>query len=332
MVEWEVFFRHFNAASIASRKLDPDALILFICGSYGDVFANLSLIDNVVSHHNKKVVVIIDKKWSLLSQRFAFEKVTFFFVENEQQFKNALMSEGRAYIFLEGWIYPTLTTLHPHLVYIHQQGYMTIFDIFKVILQIPKEVVFKVPALSFNRQQQIKEIFLQTGCRLGKTCILSFEMNSNTPVPYDLIVQIVTVLEACKIDILLNVTSTFGNNSWAVGELAKYKKISLPQDAPIEMVEYAGAHLGPMHGLSTILANFKTDAKIGLVADCRQKLVTNMGQEKLNSRWWMLFSNLSPRDLHPSNDYSEFVLDNDSEEIFFHELRQWASSLLLPKT
>ena len=331
MIEWELFFHHYNAATISTRKLDPNALIIFICGSYGDIFPNLCLMKDVVSYHNKDAIILIDKKWALLAQRFVFEKISFVFLDSEQQFKNALMSEGRPYIFLEGWVYPTLTTLHPFLVYIHQQGYMTIYDIFKVILNLPKETEFIAPALSLNRYQQIIENFHQTGCRPGETCILSFEMNSNTAVPHELIIKIVNALEASKIDVLLNISSTFGNTSWAVGDLEKIKKISLPQDAPIEMVEYAGAHLGPMHGLSTILANFRTKAKIGLVADCREKLVTNVGGEKLDSHWWLLFSKLSPADLHPSNDYSEFVVEKGLEDLFFHQLQDWASTILVTK-
>jgi hypothetical protein len=322
MVEWESFFNYYNAAAIFSRTLNPNALILFNCGSYGDVFPNMSLLAEVVRIHKKPLIVILDKKWVSLIDRFKNTHIEFILINNEQEFKNSLMSEGRHYIFRPGWIYPLLPTLHPLICDFVFEGYVTDFEIKKTILHLPKTTKYELPQISDSRRNQLREQFKETGARPGKTCIVSFGNNSNPSLPQNLIVNVINRVLQSNVDVLLNVASTFDTKTWVPTELEGLKKIHVPPDAPNEYIEIAGFHLGSTNGLSTILTNYLTKAKIGVMIDCTDKFITNNGR-LVESEWWLPYSKSQPQDINKCNKYSEFIIKDENTNSLLDCVGDW---------
>jgi hypothetical protein len=326
MVEWEVFFQSYNHARIITRSLNPDAFHLLVCGSYGDVFPNFALLNAVVQHHKHPVVVLVSERWSSLTTRFQFDNVTYALIKDEQGFKNSLMSESRPYIFMPGWLYPLLPTMHPLLSDLIFDGYVTDFELKKVILRLPKETQYILTPLPKQRLNELKERIDSANCRLGKTCILSFENNSNAKLPDNLLIEIVNVIQKHDIDIALNTASTFNKQSWVPPEIDYLPKVQVPEDAPNEFIELAGAHLGTINGLTAILANFKTNAKQGLIADLSNPMIINNGRELL-AESWLLLSKVALKDICIDNDYKEFIYHPSIAEDFKSHFTRWVADL-----
>jgi hypothetical protein len=325
MVEWELFFKYFNAAKISTQNLNMSALHIFISGSYGDVFPNLALLHNVRKYHSNEVIVLIDEKWASLSYRFAQDGISFVSIGNEQAFKNSLMSEGRQYFLMPGWIYPVLPTLHPFLSDLQLDGYITDFEMKRAILRLPKEAKFELPEITNKRYLEIKKSLESAGCDLGNTCILSFENNSNPTISQNIIIELANMLIQKGITVALNVASTFNNKKWVPEALRNLPKISIPSDYPNEFVSLAGGHIGGLNGLSLILANFKTKAKIAVVADCTNPTITINGRQ-IKSEWWLNLSKVSPQDIYHGNNLCELNYKESQSSDFYSNARKWVDA------
>lgn len=323
MIEWEIFFNHFNLSRINTQELNPKALHLLICGSFGDVFPNVTLLNEVVKIHKKPVIALIHERWLPLTKRFQYEGVTFVYIKDEQAFKYSLMSEGRQYIFREGWLYPLLPTMHPLICDFVYDGYITDFELKKVILKLPRQTKFTLPKLPEWRFIELHRLFELTGCRAGRTCIFSFENNSNPSLPSEVLINAVRILKKNDIDIALNVASTYDKKSWVPDELSEIPKLKVPSDAPNEFVAIAGGHLGGPNGLTLILANFETDAKVGMVVDCTEDEIINNGRS-VRPDSFLLYSKTSPQDVCTKNDFTEFVYKGQDFDDFEIKLDCWA--------
>jgi hypothetical protein len=326
MVEWEVFFKYFNSTRISTQSLDPNAFQILISGSYGDIFPNFALLKEVAKHHSRKVIAVVDEKWSSLLPRFANNDITYITIQNEQAFKQSLMSEGRPYVFMPGWVYPVLPTMHPFLTDLQLEGYITDFEMKKAILHLPRETKFVLPMVSSDRILELKFAIESAGCILGKTCILSFENNSNPAISEKIIEELVNILKGKGIHVALNVASTFNTKNWVPDSLSKLPKLRVPADAPNEFIELAGAHVGSFNGLSLILANFRTKAKVAVVTDCTSPTITIFGRQ-VQSEWWLNPSRISPQDICSENDYSELTYKTYDSIEFYRNFQQWAEEL-----
>jgi hypothetical protein len=323
MVEWELFDEHFKSALYLSRKLDSEAFIFLIVGSYGDVFVNCSLLERAAIHHKRKIVALIDKRWSLIALRFSSESVNFILLDNEQQVKNSLMCQGQQYRFKPGFIYPLLSTMHPLLDQFWFNFYATDFEIKKLLLRLPKETSNKIPNIDYLRLAEIKKIFAETGARIGKTCILSFQSNSSPQLPSGVVASIVKIFNKNNIDVLLNAAHTF-NQDWIPSEISDIPRVKVPSDAPIEFIELAGYHIGTAHGLTQILANYPTKAKLALIADLSKEFTINNGAE-LKSEKVLLFGKSAPNDINSSNDYTEFPFTSSNLDTLLKSVEYWIS-------
>jgi hypothetical protein len=324
MVEWEVFDEHFRSVLYLTRNLDGDSFIFLIVGSYGDVFVNFAFLETTAKHHQRKIIALVDKKWAPIALRFKSDNVTPLFLENEQQIKNSLMSLGHQYRFKPGFVYPLLATMHPLLDRFWFNFYATDFEIKKIILHIPKETKNIISKIDEQRLYEINKLFEATGARKGSSCIFSFQSNSNPSLPISVIVKLVKIFSQNNIDVLINSAHTF-DKEWAPPELAQIPSIKVPADCPVEFIETAGFHIGSIHGLTQILANYRTNAKMALVADLSNKFTINNGS-RVEAEKVLLLKNASPTDICPENDYSEFSFNENTLEHFYDQVEKWVRS------
>jgi hypothetical protein len=322
MVEWEVFYDHFNAGQRLSRQLDSASYIFFNCGSYGDVYPNMALLENVAEYQNKKIIVLLDKRWEKLVNRFSSDRVSCVLIDSEQHLKNALMSERRVYRFEPGSIYPLLPTMHPLLDSFYFQGFVTDLELKKIILHLPITKEFTLPELSAQRKNEIIQIFKSTGCRNGKTFILSFNNNSSVSVSAVAVKKLAQLIKSVGFDVLINSAQTFGQDKNIETDLADFKNISLPADAPIEFVELAGYHIGTTNGLSQILYMFKNKAKTVAAVNTSNKKITVNGWT-VEAEWLLKMSNCLGKHANIDNCYTEVNFSNDDFDA--ESLLNWIS-------
>jgi hypothetical protein len=140
------------------------------------------------------------------------------------------------------------------------------------------------------------------------------------------IVELVKILRKHNIDVLLNAAHTF-NQEWIPSEISDIPRTKVPSYAPVEFIEFAGFHIGTAHGLTQILANYRTKAKLAVVADLTKKFIVNNGTE-LSSEKVLLFKNSAPQDINNENDYSEFSLTINGLETFYRKVESWLSKSL----
>jgi hypothetical protein len=324
MVEWELFYDYYNAGQRLARTLDSESYIFLNCGSYGDVYPNMTLMESVAAHQKRKVVVILDKRWERLAGRFSSDRVSCIFFESEQNLKNALMSERRAYRFEPGTIYPLLPTMHPLLDSFYFQGFVTDLELKKILLRLPREANFILPPLSDHRKNEIFQIFKSTGCRPGQTCILSFNNNSNPALSPATIKKIADQIKYMGFDVLINSAKTFGFDSSPDDGMMDYPNIGIPSDAPIEFVEIAGLHLGTTNGLTQILYMFENKAKTAVAVNVSTPFIVVNGWT-VNADWFLKFSNVLKKHKQINNNYEELHLSDEAS--FEKVLLKWLSRL-----
>ena len=322
-VEWEFYDDYFGQAKVFEKGLDQNSLIFLNVGSFGDVFSCCTLFEQVSKYHQKKVIVIVDKKWELLAARFSSENVSYILISDEQVLKVSLMSEGKNYRFMPGKIYPTLPTMHPLLPDFLYWQIASDYQLYKVILHIPPTSQLFVPALSFSRLTEIRNQILSTGVRLGRTCILSFQANTISSLSTDLISHLVSVLLSYDIDVLLNSAHTFSIDEYVIKELEHIPRIKVPPDCPMEFVELAGAHCGSMMGLNAILISSRTNAMLSAVADFTHPTIKIVGRD-VPVEHFGSFLSYRKNEINPSNDYVEFIYNkNLNFSLFSNEFSEW---------
>jgi hypothetical protein len=211
--------------------------------------------------------------------------------------------------------------MHPLLDQFWFNFYATDFEIKKLLLRLPKRTENKIPKINKLRLDEVKNLFESTGARLGKTCIISFQSNSNPQLPTKIISEIAKVLRKKSLDVLSNSAHTF-NQDWVPAEMNDIPRVQVPGDAPIEFIELAGYHIGTAHGLSQILANYETKARLALVADLSNEFTINNGA-KLEAERVLLFKKSAPQDINSKNDYTEYGFNIKDLNLLFQKIENW---------
>lgn len=276
-MEWQDHYNHRFYTSTITRNIPSDHFVIFISGSYGDIFPNLCLIDSFIKIRNANVVLVLDRKWRELVSRFHQPMLKWVFIDNESQFKASLMAEGRPFYLKPGFVFPTLPTLHPFLAEAATTERMSDYEVKRLLLGLPVGEKMRLQKLSSERLAMAKNLIIECGCRLGKTVVLSFGTNSNKPIPQEVQQILADQIAAYGFDILINGAKTFEHIQNQ--KVRNYPTANIPPDMPIEFIEAAGYHAGSIHGLSVILATFPCKSSQFILYDLTEEFTSNNGMQ-----------------------------------------------------
>ena len=259
--EWELVFD--NGQRIVKEIefiAGRDKIPLFVSGSFADIVTTLALLPALSrSQGNVSIIVVMSTRWRLLAARYTFPFVSY--VEINDQVDAILREElarlSRPHVLRPGVLFPTLPTLHPLIAEAVLSGRITDLECRRLLFRLPIGEHLATPSLSAERSAEIEEQFAVTGCRSGKTVVISYSSNTNKMMPKGHQKLLINYCRSLGLDVLINLAKTF--DKWELSDPysdEEVRHIDLPCDAAIELVEKAGHYIGGSHGLTVLLSIF----------------------------------------------------------------------------
>ena len=323
MIEWK--WRYFNrfTSQHSTKGLPHDHLFIYISGSYGDIFPNLSLLYKVYETKKTPIIVLISSRWRELVTRFEQLGVQFVFIDNEAVFQTSLMMEGRPFILTPGIVFPTLPTLHPYIAEASLSRRISDYEVKRLLLELPVGAKMNPGLLSKERIAYGQEILKDVGCRFGRTVVLAFNSNSRSRPSAEIQLFIARNLRSKGFDVVFNMAETFDMIRSDRLETSEFAKISIPPDMPFELINLAGYYIGTGHGLTVMLATFPTTAKLLLLNDLTHAEMMNSGT-LLNAEEMYVSSGFKSEIIH-GNDISEYGFSDRSLDDLADVIDKWVS-------
>lgn len=322
-MEWAYYYKNVVMPNFGRSIFDRNSYILLINGSFGDVFPNLALLKAFYEKYESNIEVLISTRWIELTERFNYPFVKYVLLENENLFRYTLMLRQASFALVKGYPYPLLPTLHPHMGEAVLSQRISDYEIKKLILGLPKGCKMDLPKLETERLANLKKIFSDLECTPGKTLIISLKRNSMPPIPKSTRVKIINFFEInSDLDIMVNDAETFDRIGFDTEGLTRAKIIRIPCDCPIEMVNYAGLHLGISSGLGVILGTFPVQAKLAYLVDTTKTTVLNNNFET-DSYAFNSVLNSCKDEIVKSNIIKEFIYTEDGIEKALEQVLQW---------
>lgn len=260
---------------------ERDSYIFFVCGSYGDVLPNLALLNTFSKINNERIGIVINERWAALFKRFNEFDAKFVKIneKDDNRLRMALMSGNTRFVREKGVVFPLLIVMHPWLSDLILYERVTDFEVKRALLGLPKGETIDYGMLSEERRLEIESYLDSKGVVKGKSVILSFSTNSNDTPRFEFQSLIVELVKEMGFTPILNVART--SSTWEKGKVVKADsaiEIEVPCDAPFEFIEFAGFHIGSMHGLTAILGSRKTDARLATVVNKSNVKSENIGR------------------------------------------------------
>lgn len=263
------------------RMFDSDTYIFFVCGSYGDVLPNLALLNSFSKKNKECIGIVINERWAPLFKRFdGFNVKTIKINEkDDNRLRMALLSANVRFFREKGVVFPLLIVMHPWLTELILNQHVSDFEVKRALLGLPKGELIDYGFITEERGLEIESYLASKGVVKGKSVILSFSTNSNDTPSFECQKLIINLVKELGFTPVLNVAKT--SDAWEKGKVIKADsvvEIEVPCDAPFETIEYAGYHIGSMHGLTAILGSRKTDAKLATTIYTSNVKVENIGR------------------------------------------------------
>ncbi len=309
-MEWKQYFKLREQITDLENSMPRNKYILFVTGSFGDVYPTLGLLSEFCRHNENGVHVLIDKKYSLLCDRFNYSGISYAILESESQLRQSLSLFRPVHALLPGKIYPTLPTLHPLIGEASLSQRITDHETKRLILGLPVGSPFNWGTASESRLNHASEILSKNNLRQGKTIIISCKNQSNSPVNPKIIKGFIERAKKLDFDVALNNAGP-GNG---YEELDNCTGVSVPADLVVELHEMAGYSVTSVSGLSLVLFTQPHKAKVvsfGYINNVN----TNAPNLRLKATHYTENSN-NP-DICVKNDlYEDWYGDEDNEDFY----------------
>lgn len=260
-MEWEDYHKQKRAIIEFERRLPPDSLALFICGSFGDVFGVLLLLSSFIRYHKRPVVLIIDKKYEGLERRFRHEGAAFLFIESEHTLRAVLQTSRERFALSAGEIYPTLPTLHPLVSEAQISRRITAVEAWRLLLRLPMKAHLNLPPIDIESESRLQKLsnVIKTGGRRSVCFFVGSQ--SNTELPDDLYAMIISTALSIGYEVYVNDVGVPDQRlvsfmNWR----AKFLRIEPAY--VIEACELFDAVITPVSGVSALLCMISHKASV----------------------------------------------------------------------
>jgi hypothetical protein len=279
-MEWESYYKAFiSPVAVVENQLDPQSYVLHLSGSYGDILPNLALFREFHDKYKMPISCVIPEVWRELTGRFGYPFVRYYFLNSEFDLvlRRSLVLRGHFFLREPGSVFPLLPTLHPFLGDIALSERTTDFEIKRVLLGLPPSSPFDIPPVDETRAAEIHDVLRKMGLERGNTVVISFNTNSNPTASPETQEYICDQLVRSGFSLLIN--SHPGSRGQTSDRLPG-ARFSIPPDCPFEVVEYCGAYLGSLHGLTNILGGMReVNAKLGCTEFTSAEPILNNNRE-----------------------------------------------------
>ena len=208
-MEWQSYHKRNRAITSFERRLTSDNLILFVCGSFGDIMGVLLLLRSFVAYHDLAITLLIDKKYVSLTRRFQQERVTFVLVESEQSLRILLQSSRERYALLPGEIYPTLPTLHPLVGEAVLSRRLTVVEGWRLVLRLPAKAKLYLPLLDPQNESALQSLSRNINSGNRRTLCFFIGSQSNTELPDQLLERVILSFLSIGYDVFINETGVY---------------------------------------------------------------------------------------------------------------------------
>jgi hypothetical protein len=309
-MEWKQYFKLKEQISDLENGMPRNKFILFITGSFGDVYPTLALLSEFCRLNVNGAHVLIDKKYSLLCDRFNYPGISYAILESESQLRQSLSLFRSVHALIPGKIYPTLPTLHPLIGEASLSQRITDHETKRLILGLPVGAPYKWGSVSEVRLKYANNILEQNNLRCGRTIIISYKNQSNSKVNPKIIKDFVDRAKKLNFDVALNNAGP-GNES---DEIDNCSRISVPPDLVVELHELAGYSITSVSGLSLVLFTQPHSAKVCSFGYYKN-INTNAPESILKATHYTENSN-NP-DICRLNDlYEDWYTDDENEDFY----------------
>jgi hypothetical protein len=261
-MEWKESRHHRFLLEKFEKNFPQDEFILFITGSYGDVYPVLALMKSFVEHHKRPTNIILDKKYTLLASRFRLPGLKFHIVEDEKAFRWTMQIFRNLFFLEPGVIFPSLLTMHPFI----GEAVVTFrlpefLEAYRLLLELPVGAPLHWGEVSQLRKEAAERLLVDAGLRLNKTVIISLITNSGAQNP-DIVNRIIRRFEESEFDVAINMAGEILGGFSVPNET---KTISIPCDIPIEVMEAAGFMVVAHSGLGFISVVQPHNSKVVII-------------------------------------------------------------------
>ena len=255
------FWKQANLIALES-SLPKDSFLPYICGSFGDIYGVLLLLDSFVEVHDKDTFALIDKNFFRLAERFSRPGLSFGFLEPDLRLRRLLGIHRGSYMLRPGEIYPTLTTLHPLVAEAILTRRLSIVEAWRLILDLPKAAPLKInqPTPSQIAELALIKAYLQSFKR--PTVCLFPGNQSNSGIPCELFRLLVGAIRAHGWEPVLNMTGTNGLEEYNDLSLAT---LNVSPHLLVETCEIFDAVVTTASGVSAVLGMLPNKARVVVI-------------------------------------------------------------------
>jgi hypothetical protein len=286
--------------------LPQDKLILLNTGSFGDVYINLALLNSFVDFHDENIQVIVEAKYSPLTNRFHNDRIFYSTIQSVGRLHALIELSNRRHLLEKGRIFPLLPTMHPFIAEASLSQRMTIFESSRLLMGLP----YGSP-LHWGNFETVRfefEAFIEkTGITQGDSIIISPVTQSNTPVSTADLEAIVRAANENNLRPFINVA---GNNK---GDTFTGNTISIPPHFAVELHDYAGYFVTALSGLSLALHSQPNQAR-GYVICYKANMNCNFGDQSFAQATHYIRDHSNP-DLINRERIEEVVVNSGFEEV-----------------
>jgi hypothetical protein len=260
-MEWEMYHRQKRAVIEFERQLPNDRFVLFICGSFGDVYGVLLLLGSFIAYHKQAAILIIDKKYAGLERRFRHEGAEFLFIESETVLRALLQSSRERYALAHGEIYPTLPTMHPLMAEAQISRRITATEVFRLLLRLPKKAKLSLPPIDVESESKLRELSNSVRNEHCRSICFFLGSQSNTELPDDLLGMIISNLLSAGCDVVINEIGVSAQRL-AFFKIWKVRYLKIEPAYLIEACELFHTVITPVSGVAAVLCMTPHEANV----------------------------------------------------------------------
>jgi hypothetical protein len=261
-----MFTYEHNSDSIAYKNIveifGRDSYIIYVSGSFGDIYLNLSLMSDFRKMIVGDIGLILPDRYSEMYKYFDLRGLKILVLNpNDFNFLNTLVRSNmhNGYYIKKGMIYPTLPSFHRMIIEFYNTGRIKGYDLYTGILNLPIDSSFKNLTLTGPENELAKLHIVNNGCRLGKTFVVSHYNNSHINQDINFWSNICHMLVESGYDVLVNSTPLHIKGESPL--LSNYPKTTLPPHLCLQIIKEAGFSISGTNGLCTLLSVFGQNVK-----------------------------------------------------------------------
>jgi hypothetical protein len=260
MYEWEMNVNQpLNFLAEINKINKYESPIFHIHGSMGDVYIQISLL-NEKYKAGEKFSIIIDEKYSEIIKKVFNDKLLILFVNegiaNTHFTKLNLLGKTKYYPIR------MLPTVYPLMAELILEGKLNYVDFLRNLTNSNEEGSLKSIESKETYDQSIK-YFESLGLPIGKTVILCPDNNTHHQLPSEFWNNIIKMIIKLGLTPSLNDSGSLISNSSEIKNLINIKKIKVPISAIISITKIAGYYICGTNGYSCVQSLFN-DSSIGI--------------------------------------------------------------------